>query len=201
MGQRSQIYLRYNGRLVFAQYYQWNYAERMISRARWGIEHVKERAQYPFTFRDPSYVEEMRRIFDVNFDMRDVQISINIVKEYNDLVGAGETWMGTFNEYVFNKQDNNDGQLFVDIQDNDLYYCFRAKPDRDDDEIGLIMDAKQYMAWDMCDSYMSHLCPDEIKTYEENCKAIKEMATLMTPEQLSDFLHGDYSTKTGGINK
>lgn len=45
------------------------------------------------------------------------------------------------------------------------------------------------------------LSPDEIKTYEENCKAIEEMATLMTPEQLSDFLHGDYSTNAGGMNK
>ena len=41
MGQRSQIYLRHNGDLVFANYYQWNYGERMVSRARWGIGYIK----------------------------------------------------------------------------------------------------------------------------------------------------------------
>lgn len=59
MGQRSQIYLRYNGKLVFASYFQWNYGERMISRARWGIEHVKwySDEKYDFAFRDISYAE------------------------------------------------------------------------------------------------------------------------------------------------
>lgn len=34
MGQRSQIYVRYNEKLLFARYFQWNYGTRMISRAR-----------------------------------------------------------------------------------------------------------------------------------------------------------------------
>ena len=41
MGQRSQIYVRYNKKLVIANYYQWNYGEQMISRARYGIEYIR----------------------------------------------------------------------------------------------------------------------------------------------------------------
>jgi len=42
MGQRSQVYVRYNKKLVVTNYYQWNYGERMISRARYGIEYIKD---------------------------------------------------------------------------------------------------------------------------------------------------------------
>jgi len=42
MGQRSQIYVRYNKKLVVTNYYQWNYGERMIRRARYGIEYIKD---------------------------------------------------------------------------------------------------------------------------------------------------------------
>lgn len=44
MGQRSQIYIRFNdnrmesGKGLIALYYQWNYGERMVSRARQIIE-------------------------------------------------------------------------------------------------------------------------------------------------------------------
>ena len=50
MGQRSQIYVRYNKnntqKGLIANYYGWNYGERMISRARWGIEFIKEHFKY-----------------------------------------------------------------------------------------------------------------------------------------------------------
>lgn len=46
MGQRSQIYVRYNKKdmngvnckKLIANYYQWNYGERMISRATGGVQ-------------------------------------------------------------------------------------------------------------------------------------------------------------------
>ena len=41
MGMRSQIYVKYNDRLIIANYYGWNYGERMISRARYGMEYLK----------------------------------------------------------------------------------------------------------------------------------------------------------------
>lgn len=196
MGQRSQIYLRYNGQLIFANYYQWNYGERMISRARWGIEWVKELVdeKYDFVFRDKRSIEQMRRVFDVNFDMKDVALSCDIVKEWSEQFSDEP-----FNDVVFNGQDNNDGQLFIDIpdiRDGKIYYCFRyMHGDK-------LMDAAQYMDWDCSywDSKSEHnpaydneyLTEEEIKTCYANIKAIGEMATLMTREQLDDFLNGDY---------
>lgn len=187
MGQRSQIYLRYNGKLIFANYYQWNYGERMISRARWGIEWVKELVdeKYDFFFRDKRSIEQMRRVFDVNFDMKDVALSCDIVKEWSEQFSDEP-----FNDVVFNGQDNNDGQLFIDIpdiRDGKIYYCFR---DMHEDTI---MDAAQYMKWDLEDWKKSKFIKyDQKSACRANIKAIGEMASLMTREQLDDFLNGDY---------
>ena len=192
MGQRSQIYLRYNGKLVFANYYQWNYGERMISRARWGIEWVKEMVErdYDFVFRSYSYITQMRRVFDVNFDMHDVAVSQDIVREHADLFADDD-----FNDYVFNMQDNNDGQLYVDIKDGKIYYCFRdwtRHPDGTTSDT--IMSASEYMDWDAEGWENSEYISDEGKAAcRDNIKAIEEMAELMTLEQLDDFIHGDYS--------
>lgn len=185
MGQRSQIYLRYNGKLIFANYYQWNYGERMISRARYGIEWVKEMVDngWDFVFRDKSKIEQMRRVFDVNFDMHDVAISCDIVQEWKEQFSDED-----FNEIVFDEQDNNDGQLFVDIKDGEIYYCFR------DMYKNTIMDAHCYMNWDAEGwEEREYLSQEDKNTCRENMKAIEEMATLMTMDQLDDFIHGDYS--------
>lgn len=90
MGQRSQIYVRYNKsntqKGLIANYYSWNYSERMISRARWGIEFIEGYFKY---ITDSEYrwmsskwnVMHVSRIFDTNFDMHDVAISSDIIKE------------------------------------------------------------------------------------------------------------------------
>lgn len=185
MGQRSQIYLRHNGKLIFANYYQWNYGDRMVSRARWGIEWVKNYygGINDFIFRDKSYIEKMRRVFDVNFDMHDIQVSCDIVKEWEE-----QFHDAPFNDAVFNWQDNNDGQLFIDIVDDKIYYAFT-----DETKERTIMNAEAYMEWD-CDDWQTseYLDDDDRNSIRANFKAIAEMATLMTHEQLNDFLSGDY---------
>ena len=69
MGQRSQIYIRYNNGEVkglIANYYQWNYGERMISRARWGIESILDTLKYEWYYQQKCNVTKLSRIFDVN---------------------------------------------------------------------------------------------------------------------------------------
>ena len=51
MGQRSQIYVRYNGDIIVANYYQWNYAERMISRTRSILEYIKTNLEDGINFK------------------------------------------------------------------------------------------------------------------------------------------------------
>ena len=191
MGQRSQIYLRHNGKLIFAHYYQWNYGERMVSRARWGIEYCKDFAdqKYDFVFRDDSYVTRIRRVFDANFDMKDVALSCDIVKEWEEEF-SGEN----FNDYVFNRQDNNDGQLFVDIVGDKIFYAFTDESAAE----RMIMDAEAYLAWDNDGEdwrKSEYIDPDQKAACEANIRAIGEMATLMTHEQLNDFLTRDYAPK------
>ena len=197
MGQRSQIYVRYNGKLLFANYYQWNYAERMISRARWGMEHIKYYVDngYDFAFNDSHYIEKMRRMFDVNFDMKDIVMSCDIVKEWIEQYADDDPF--SFNDVVFNGQDNNDGQLYIDIKGKKMYYGFRDWTRHEDQTTSdVIMSASEYMDWDAEEWENSQYIPDEMKeACRENIKEIEQMAELMTLEDLDDFTHGNYIHK------
>ena len=192
MGQRSQIYVRYEGKLLFASYFQWNYGERMISRARWGIEYLKEFLEYDshdIFFSDKHYIERFKRIFDTNFDMHDVALSCDIIKEYHEQFSDED-----FNESVFDKQDNNDGQLYVDIKDGKIYYALRYWAWHEDGETTEeLLSAEEYMDADYEGWENSKYITDEGKSAcRENIKAINEMATLMTLEQLDEFIHAHY---------
>lgn len=187
MGQRSQIYVRYNKKLVITNYYQWNYGERMISRARYGIEYIKENyIKYRgWIFNDTSYLRKLSRIFDVNFDMKDVTISQDIVEEWKE-----DFQEDNFNEFVFKMQDNNDGKLFVDIsEDGTIKYAFLDY----ECNVDHIMNATQYMDWNSEDWKNSKYISDEGKqACKENLGKIEEMAVLMNKEELEDFINYDY---------
>lgn len=228
MGQRSQIYVRYNKsntqKGLIANYYSWNYSERMISRARWGIEFIEGYFKY---ITDSEYrwmsskwnVMHVSRIFDTNFDMHDVAISSDIIKEllgfYNISKDSGTikedfqvalvkeakenqtehiTAKQAFLEYVFTKHDNNDGKLLVDIQDNGIKYCFLNS----DVNMDNIMDATAYMIWDNLTSVepdwtkSEYIEPDQKERCKDNIKAIEKMAQLMTKEEVEDFINYDY---------
>jgi len=86
MGQRSQIYVRFfDGEKIrlIANYYSWNYGERMISRARYGIETIKtilgfNGLHYNFS----TNITKLQRIFDVNFDMDHLFLTKAYYEEY-----------------------------------------------------------------------------------------------------------------------
>lgn len=187
MGQRSQIYVRYNKKLVVANYYQWNYAERMVSRARYGIEYIKDNfIEYKsFVFDHPYYMKQLSRIFDVNFDMKDVQISTNIIEEWKE-----QFFDDNFNDIIFRQQHNNDGRLFVDIlEDGTIKYAFLDSVCDTEN----IMSAAQYMDWDSENWKESEYIENEQKVFcKNNLKSIEEMAVLMTKEEVEDFMNHDY---------
>lgn len=182
MGQRSQIYIRYKtetGYRLIANYYQWNYGERMISRARYGIEYLDSmRKYYTLWFRDNE--EKIRRYFDVNFDFRDIVMHCNINEEF-ELYGDGHD----FNEYVFQWQDNNDGKLLVDIDETEIRYAFL---DWSASETSF-MDAKAYMDWDMEGWETSEYVDADI--CRENIKALGEFK-VMKKSEIHDFLTCQY---------
>lgn len=190
MGQRSQIYVRFNvgdKKGLIANYYQWNYGERMISRARAGIEKILETLKYEWYYTTKSNVTKLSRILDANFDMRDVQLSVDIINEH-----SVEFPEKQFNEYVFFTQDNNDGKLIVDILPDGVKYAFLDYDASSD----AIMDGEAYMKWDVSKEWRKYgnLEEDEIRTCEDNIEYINTHATLMTKEEVREFLFYDYES-------
>lgn len=186
MGQRSQIYVRCSGNLIVANYYQWNFAERMISRARWGIEEIDSVRQCGKSLRfDSAWWEKLRRVFDVNFDMHDYQIHSDIIKEWEELFQNEP-----FNRFVFDEQDNNNGQLIVDISDNwEISYAFLSS----DCTNRTPMSAAEYMRYENSMWEQSkYIDEDGKKKCAENIEAISKMARLMTEQEVQDFLTYDY---------
>lgn len=190
MGQRSQIYVRYYDRYeektkLIARYYQWNWSNYMISRARWTLEWINDNFEFVFKFED-----ELWRIMDVNFDIHSVVPSLDLIKEYKDRENKGYKVV-PFKEFVFTDVDNNDGKLFIDIdKDGHILYCFTSYGNKPTP-----MTAEQYMIWDTegcSEEYQWKNVKDKDKTTCRNIKKIEKLATLMTQDQLDDFLNYKY---------
>ena len=178
MGQRSQIFVRYedNGqKKMIARYYQWNYAERMISRARYGIEWLKEMYEYPFEI-----ARKLYRILDTNFDMIDCVISSDIINEFVDDDWENEGY--TLNNFMFYAQDNNDGKLFIDVLSNGtIKYAFL---DYDNKKI---MSGTEYMRWDRGKKWREpteYFDQEDIEICAKNIKEINKMATKMKADEV-----------------
>lgn len=195
MGQRSQIYIRYNiehnGKKyhgLIARYYRWNYGERMVSRARSIIEYIKDcylNDIYSFTLE--SDIEKLRRYCDINFNMKDIVISTDLIKEVSDQFDCDTS-------YLFNT-DNNDGQLYIDVTNDTIKYCFTKYCHEENP-----MNGEEYMKWN-CETsdrpnwhipnqYMKR---DAINYTEDNIAEIESMAELMTREELDSFINDDYN--------
>lgn len=191
MGQRSQIYIRYrnkDGINLIARYYQWNYSERMISRARGIVEYLYDRGEYLGWFLDDkNNITQLTRICDVNFDMRDIASSTDIIQEIKDGFMDEEDPISL----LFN-QDNNNGQLMIDVLEDKIKYGFVPFFD----EFEKVLDGEEYMIfdnndepWDVVGEYMSQETIDYTK---ENIEKLKEFATLMTVEEMKEFVSYNY---------
>lgn len=177
MGQRSQIYVRLDNNLVIANYYQWNYGERMISRARYGLERIRYYVENDLmeVLTLESEILKLSRTLDVDFDMKDVAISLDLIKEWNEL-GNGYSMA----EYVFN-YDNNDGCLFIwiDSEYKTVKYAFT------DCSGGISMTGDEYMKWG---GYYDYLKTSELATCQKNIRYIEKHADHMTCEELEKFM-------------
>ena len=146
--------------------------------------------EYDFMWGQNCYLEKLRRVCDVNFDMRDIVMSTDIIKE------VAEEWDCDC-DYSFN-QDNNDGQLLIDVTENGIKYCFI--PFYNEIEV---MNGRQYLVWDSRDSYdvyqwteteVPKEIDEETKKYTlDNLDYITENAELMTKEEAEEFIETDYS--------
>lgn len=190
MGQRSQIYIRFpHKKYLIARYFQWNYGERMISRARGIAEKILSYKEYDryWDWSDNELhrqieAKKFRRICDVNFDFRDITLSTNICKEFFEM----ENDWKDFNVFTFEGQDNNDGQLFIDVQsDGSIKYCltdssYKFGP----------FNALEYLLWDD-DSDEFKLVREEARSIninsEKKIKEIFEMVNLHMDEETFEY--------------
>lgn len=187
MGQRSQIYVRYNGKLLFARYFQWNYGTRMISRARAGMEYLENHLDVPYLFDDPYYIRKFIRIFETNFDYRDVAISTDIIGEYLDFYPL-DPIAPSFYDFVFRRQDIDDGKLLVDIRNGKIKYAFldnQCDPENP-------MTPEEYLQWDarttITKTWQGGCTPEEIQWTTENCAFIRDHYELMMPEEIKSYI-------------
>ena len=213
MGQRSQIYVRVNrvdGRkYLFPRYYQWNYAERMVSRTKGIIEWLQEYATTPdYLAGNPEMQEKMIRIMDTNFDYRDIVLGRDIIKGYYEAREwqreHGET-PSDFEQIVFAGQANNDGQVFIDLitdfdhkdKKGDFKYTFKYGFRTYADDDWKAMDPEQYMDWDYEDWRTCESMKDCVKLTVRNINWIRKHAKLMTEDEMFEFAHHDYVKDMG----
>lgn len=148
MGQRSQIFIRYeykeneNIKKGFvARYFQWNYGERMISRLRHTAEWLKENVRYLPKFRSE---EDLVRILETNFDIGDIVHTSDIVDEVIEYDLNGKAYSPIFNDDLFFGNDNNDGILLMDVDvEGNIKYALLDPYNPD-----IVMNAMEYIAWD-----------------------------------------------------
>lgn len=186
MGQRSQIYVRYNDeenkRRLLARYFQWNFSDSMISRANYTMLHLADVVSDTGKI-GRFNVEKIIRVIDTNFDMKDIIFSYDIWEDI-DMFDEDNY------KFIFN-QDNNDGQLFIDVTSGTVKYCFMKFYD-----YGEPMTAKEYMEWDSGHNWENEiewLTSEEIECVKSNIETIDTIAELMSKEELDIFLKDDYS--------
>lgn len=197
MGQRSQIYIRYKnkqGVQIIARYFGWNYGERMVSRTRGIIEWLSDNiGHFDWMLNDSNKVLTLERVCDVNFDMRNVLISSDIKKEICDQF-AEEAQRDGVATYLFG-QDNNDGQLLIDIDREKIKYALIPYYT----EAEKVMSASAYMEWNVGKSWRTkewlrhHEDNEDFREYTiQNIKYISNHAKLMTPQEAVEFVSCDY---------
>jgi hypothetical protein len=197
MGQRSQIFVRYNKeegkKHIIARYYQWNFAERMISRARYGMGWIHQMVKEFPNYYIPSLEEKLYRILDTNFDMIDCVKSTDIIEEYRNEMD--DSYHVLLNAYLFKRQGNNDGKLLIDIlEDGTLKYAFL---DYDNNKI---MSGSEYMRWDLGVKWKipnEYLDEEDINTCIDNIKSINKLAKKMTKEEVDEYLNYNYEYSMG----
>lgn len=190
MGQRSQIYVRFTDKegkkYLYARYYGWNYGERMVSRAKHSLEWIQLMKNYFHVFTHEP--QRLIRILDTNFDMQDVVISLDLISEWDEYFSEHN-----FNDFVFKWADNNDGKLFIDVNENEniIKYAFT------DYDISKPLSAAQYMRWNKKEWRNSKYISKEQKLLcEKNIRLIPKLAKLMTKEELDEFITCDYGYKS-----
>ena len=188
MGQRSQIYVIYkdnqNRDCISATYFQWNYGERMVSRARYLMGWIKDQNLFYssdnnlFSLSYAAY--KIRYIASVNFDYKDVVIGQDLIEEWKAYKQGVPN--ANLNDYIF-YADNNDGCLFIDARNpKHLRYAFTTYDYKDG-----VMGPEAYLKWDGTPQKIR-----DTKFTKRNINWITHNAKLMKKAELEAILRATY---------
>lgn len=191
MGQRSQIFVRFEKELgekeIVARYFNWNYGERMISRVYHTIDWIKRHLEV--TGCDPGQYlswnrKKLIRILDTNFDICDIVITSNILKEYEEC-----DWNMSLNDFMFHGQDNNDGKAFIDVKrDGTIKYALLTRENA-------LCSPSEYMSWDIGKDWKTpnKRFPKQMRDITlNNIQELSILASPMTEEEVKEFMEYEY---------
>lgn len=183
MGQRSQIYVIYkdfqNRDCISATHFQWNYGERMISRARYLMSWIKAQDSL-YTGYLCFVAHKIRYVASVNFDYKDVVIGTDLIEEWKAYERG--TTRQSINDYIFHA-DNNDGCLFIDARiPKHLRYAFTTYDYKDG-----VMGPEAYLKWDRIPKKIQ-----DAKFTKCNVNWITHNAKLMKKAELEAILKATY---------
>ena len=197
MGQRSQIYVRIHNEdapaasemkeYLIVNYYQWNFADRMVSRLRNFVERMEAETYF---IMDEEHYQKFANFLDYNPDIKDMVLHTDVIEEA--LMYSGGTYQEQVDD-VFNHQDNNDGQCYIDIDvSKDSIAYALAKQGKDEP-----MSIAKYLTWELGESWRKYYQErNDLKTLnftQDNIAYIKAHARLMTAQELHEFKTHDYS--------
>ena len=183
-----QIYVIYkdnqNRDCISATYFQWNYGERMISRARYLMGWIKAQNNLCSNLYSdylPFVAHKIRYIASVNFDYKDVVIGQDLIEEWKDYKQGG-VLNTDLNDYII-QADNNDGCLFIDARiPQQLRYAFTTYDYKDG-----VMGPEAYLKWDRTPQKIR-----DTKFTKRNINWITHNAKLMKKKELEAILRTTY---------
>lgn len=124
MGQRSQIYIRYNGgKKIVAYHLQWNWGEHMINRAYQLLDYISKNVKHTYSelltkgsdLGKSGAKEFLSALIQMNLELGSYVKGIDLVEEkYEWDLYDKKMVIDTF-KINPNNQDNNDGFLVIDI--------------------------------------------------------------------------------------
>lgn len=209
----SQIYVRINDefgrKFLLAKHFSLNMQEEMVSRAKGIIEYLYDNREYASILMQYGHFEELGRIIEINWDYHSVEISKDIIQGFID-----NNNKASFKEFVFDNQENTDGQLFIDMQcdykhkkkNGDptcfIKYGFFIHYIEDNKEHGtnkrIIYGPDEYMQQDFARLNQAEwrtrpLFQHCLKFTERNISYIEKHADKMMDEDVLEFMEYDYT--------
>ena len=197
MGQRSQIYIRYNGgKTLVAYHLQWNYGKSMINRAYQLLEFINKSKETRDMYSSGENLyysdkakEALKTLIQLNLTTGEFQFG-------HDLILEEFKYFNKENKDYFKinpkQQDNNNGILIIDIQDNGkIKYGFAVgyEGETKDDAFNIISARKYGVAYQDCAN------EKDMFVAEQQVKFIDNNFELLTQADYNEIFNQEYYYK------